>query len=105
MIYGKSDCPEPAGHGRPARPAAVAAPGTTPEPGAVPPGPDGRRGFEVSRALLEATGAEEGHWVVLLEGTVEPHEHTALRHALEGTDRGRRRPGHDRGPAEEDRLA
>ncbi|MEW2371993.1 STAS domain-containing protein [Streptomyces sp. NPDC006656] len=72
----------------PPAPAAVAAPGTTPEAGAVPPGPDGRRGFEVSRAQLEAPGAEEGQWVVFLEGTVEAHERTALRHALEGADPG-----------------
>lgn len=62
-------------------------PGTAPR-GTAPPGRDGARGFEVSRARLEAPDADDGHWVVFLEGSVEPHDRSALRHALAGADPG-----------------
>ncbi|GAA0286312.1 hypothetical protein GCM10010302_25730 [Streptomyces polychromogenes] len=55
---------------------------------AAPARPEGRRGFDVSRARLEVPDADDGVWVVLLEGSVEPQDRSALRHALDGADPG-----------------
>ncbi|MFF2197536.1 STAS domain-containing protein [Streptomyces sp. NPDC058157] len=73
--------------GPPAPATGGAVPGTV-RPGTAPPQPRGVHGFEVCRALLEAQDADGGHWVVFLEGSVEPDERSALRHALAGADPG-----------------
>ncbi|MFF4366776.1 STAS domain-containing protein [Streptomyces sp. NPDC001594] len=73
--------------GPPAPATGGAAPGT-PRRATAPPEPRGARGFEVSRARLEAPDPGDGLWVVFLEGSVEPHERAALRHALAGADPG-----------------
>ncbi|MFH7600381.1 STAS domain-containing protein [Streptomyces racemochromogenes] len=71
----------------PPSPAAGAAPGAG-APGTSPPGPEPGRGFEVTRARLEAPDTDDGLWVVFLEGTVEAHDGPALRNALAGADPG-----------------
>ncbi|WP_052713576.1 STAS domain-containing protein [Streptomyces katrae] len=68
------------------------APGTaehgTAEHVTAPPERDGGHGFGVTRARLVVPDGDAGHWVVYLDGSVEPHDRSALRQALAGADPG-----------------
>ncbi|MEU3914617.1 STAS domain-containing protein [Streptomyces sp. NPDC029721] len=63
------------------------APGTA-EHATAPPERDGGHGFGVTRARLVVPDGDAGHWVVYLDGSVEPHDRSALRQALAGADPG-----------------
>ncbi|MCF3184473.1 STAS domain-containing protein [Streptomyces polychromogenes] len=54
----------------------------------APPELDGGHGFGVSRARLAVPDGDDGHWVVYLDGSVEPHDRSALWRALAGADPG-----------------